>query len=73
MTYPEWNAAEDRTVWSPRQLSEDALCFSPVTVDLSQYQHEEIAEQIGRSVLATRMNIFRLGLRKRKSKRKRKV
>ncbi len=60
MTYPEWNAAEDRTVWSPRQLSENSLCFSPVTVDLSQYQHEEIAEQIAEKIATGELDITAL-------------
>jgi len=60
MIYPEWKAAEDRVLWSPERVSGENLVFSPVIIDLSQYNHAKIAERIAKSIFSGALDITAL-------------
>ncbi|MEI8205352.1 MAG: LacI family DNA-binding transcriptional regulator [Kiritimatiellales bacterium] len=60
MIYPEWTAAEDRIIWSPERASGEKLVFSPVTIDLSQYNHAKIAEGIAEKIVSGKLDITAL-------------
>ena len=57
MVDAEWKVAEYRLPWSPEQVTPEDLIFSPVTIDLSEHHHTEIAEKIAHEIASGELDI----------------